>query len=45
VQRLQGIGVKVGEGSTAAWERIASPELFRQQLQSAANEKAGKVAG
>jgi trehalose 6-phosphate phosphatase len=45
VQRLQGIGVKVGEGSTVAWERIASPELFRQQLQSAAAERAGKVAG
>jgi len=35
VQRMQGLGVKVGEGATVAWERIASPALFRQQLQAA----------
>jgi trehalose 6-phosphate phosphatase len=43
VQRLQGLGIKVGEGTTVAWERVASPALFRQQLQSAAAEKARKA--
>lgn len=36
VQRMGGLGVKVGEGPTVAWQRIATPELFRQQLQDAA---------
>jgi trehalose 6-phosphate phosphatase len=43
VQRLRGLGVKVGEGASVAFQRIASPELFRQQLQSAVAAKAGKV--
>jgi trehalose 6-phosphate phosphatase len=43
VQRLRGLGVKVGEGASVAWQRIASPETFRQQLQSAVAAKAGKV--
>jgi trehalose 6-phosphate phosphatase len=43
VQRLKGLGVKVGEGSTVAWERIESPAVFRQQLQLAVAHKAGKV--
>ncbi|AMO25353.1 trehalose phosphatase [Ramlibacter tataouinensis] len=43
VQRLQGIGVKVGEGTTVAWERIASPEHFRKQLQAAAAAKSRKA--
>src|SRR4051812_32076043 len=42
VQRLQGLGVKVGEGPTVAWERIASPAIFREQLQAAAADKARK---
>jgi len=41
VQRMQGIGVKVGEGATVAWERIPSPENFRLQLQAAAARKVG----
>ncbi len=36
VQRMGGLGVKVGEGPTVAWQRIATPELFRQELQDAA---------
>lgn len=43
VQRMQGLGVKVGEGSTAAWKRIESPAVFREQLQLAVAHKAGKV--
>jgi trehalose 6-phosphate phosphatase len=43
VQRLRGLGVKVGEGASVAWQRIATPAEFRQQLQSAVAAKAGKV--
>ena len=43
VQRLQGLGVKVGEGTTVAWQRLASPAEFRQQLHDAVAAKAGKV--
>ncbi|MEJ6021552.1 trehalose-phosphatase [Ramlibacter sp. PS4R-6] len=43
VQRLKGLGVKVGEGATVAWQRIESPQVFRQQLQLAVAHKAGKV--
>jgi trehalose 6-phosphate phosphatase len=43
VQRMKGLGVKVGEGASVAWHRIESPEVFRQQLQLAARHKAGKV--
>jgi trehalose 6-phosphate phosphatase len=44
VQRLQGLGVKVGEGSSVAWQRIESPGQFRYQLQAAVAAKAGKVS-
>ena len=43
VQRLGGLGVKVGEGPTVAWQRIATPQLFRQELQDAATARTGKV--
>jgi trehalose 6-phosphate phosphatase len=43
VQRLRGLGMKVGTGPSVAFARIASPEAFRQQLQSAVAAKAGKV--
>jgi len=43
VQRLQGLGVKVGDGPTVAWQRLASPATLRWQLQAAAAAKAGKV--
>ena len=43
VQRLGGLGVKVGEGPTVAWQRIATPELFRQELQAAAAARTGKA--
>ena len=43
VQRLGGLGVKVGEGPTVAWQRIATPELFRQELQDAVATRIGKA--
>ena len=43
VQRLQGTGVKVGEGASVAWQRIESPAALRDQLQRAAAGKGGKV--
>jgi len=43
VQRMRGLGMKVGSGSSVAFARIPSPDAFRQQLQSAVAAKAGKV--
>jgi len=43
VQQLNGVGVKVGEGATVAWQRLPSPAVFRTQLQNAVAPRAGKV--
>jgi trehalose 6-phosphate phosphatase len=43
VQRLSGLGIKVGDGPTVAWQRLASPAALRWQLQAAVAAKAGKV--
>ena len=43
VQRMRGLGMKVGAGPSVAFARIASPAAFREQLQSAVAAKAGKV--
>jgi trehalose 6-phosphate phosphatase len=43
VQRMRGLGMKVGSGSSVAFARIASPNAFREQLQSAVAAKAGKI--
>ena len=43
VQRMQGLGVKVGEGPTVAWHRLASPDALRAQLQAAVAGTAGKA--
>jgi trehalose 6-phosphate phosphatase len=43
VQRMQGLGVKVGEGASVAWHRVASPAALRYELQAAVAAKAGKV--
>ena len=43
VQRLSGLGIKVGDGPTVAWQRLASPAALRYQLQAAVAAKAGKV--
>lgn len=44
VQRLRGLGVKVGEGASVAFQRLESPAVFRYQLQAAVAAKAGKVS-
>ena len=43
VQRLQGLGVKVGEGPSVAWQRLESPAALRHQLQAAVAAHAGKI--
>jgi trehalose 6-phosphate phosphatase len=35
VQRLGGIGLKVGEGPSVAWRRIADPATLRRELEAA----------
>ncbi|HEY8047564.1 MAG TPA: trehalose-phosphatase, partial [Ramlibacter sp.] len=43
VQRMHGLGMKVGTGPSVAFARIGSPTAFREQLQSALAAKAPKV--
>lgn len=35
VQRLGGMGIKVGEGATVAWHRLQDPGTLRRELQAA----------
>ena len=35
VQRLGGMGIKVGEGSTVAWHRLPDPATLRSELEAA----------
>jgi trehalose 6-phosphate phosphatase len=44
VQRLEGLGVKVGEGATVAWHRLDSPAALRYELQRAVAAKTPKVS-
>ena len=44
VQRLGGLGVKIGEGASVAWQRIATPQQFRQDLQTAVAERTARAA-
>jgi len=44
VQHKQGLGVKVGEGVSVAWQRLDSPAALRYELQAAVAAKAGKVS-
>jgi trehalose 6-phosphate phosphatase len=43
VQRLGGMGVKVGEGASVAWHRLPSPAELRSQLKQAADTLTAKV--
>lgn len=43
VQRMRGLGVKVGEGHSVAFARLASPAVFRYQLQAAVTDRTGKI--
>lgn len=44
VQRLGGLGIKVGEGASVAWQRMATPEVMRRELENAVAAKAAKAA-
>jgi trehalose 6-phosphate phosphatase len=46
VQRLGGLGVKVGDGPTVAWQRLADPGALRQEFENAVAMKvaAGRTA-
>ncbi|WP_041675758.1 trehalose-phosphatase [Ramlibacter tataouinensis] len=35
VQRLGGLGVKVGEGASVAWQRMANPAVMREEMERA----------
>ena len=39
VQRMGGLGVKVGEGATVAWQRLAHPGALRQEFELAVARK------
>jgi trehalose 6-phosphate phosphatase len=43
VQRMQGLGIKVGEGASVAWQRLDSPATLRDQLKTVAAGKARKA--
>lgn len=43
VQRMRGLGVKVGDGNSVAFARLASPAVFRHQLQAAVTDRAGRI--
>lgn len=43
VQRLGGMGIKVGEGPSVAWQRLASPAAMRDELHRAVAARTGKV--
>jgi trehalose 6-phosphate phosphatase len=44
VQRLGGLGIKVGEGSTVAWRRLADPTALRQELEAAVAARMTRTA-
>ena len=43
VQRLGGLGVKVGAGATVAWQRIETPQQLLQELRDAVAARTGKA--
>lgn len=44
VQRLGGLGVKVGEGPTVAWQRLADPGALRLEFENAVARKVAPKA-
>lgn len=44
VQRLGGLGIKVGEGQSVAWKRLDTPAMLRGEMQKAVAAKAAKAA-
>jgi trehalose 6-phosphate phosphatase len=44
VQRLGGLGIKVGDGTTVAWRRLPSPEALRQELEAVVTARTARAA-
>ena len=44
VQRLGGVGIKVGEGPSVAWQRLAHPAALRQELEAALAARVTRTA-
>jgi trehalose 6-phosphate phosphatase len=44
VQRLGGMGIKVGEGASVAWQRVPTPSHFRRELHDAVAARTRKTA-
>jgi trehalose 6-phosphate phosphatase len=44
VQRLGGLGIKIGEGATAAWHRVPDPTALRQELEAALAARTTRTA-
>jgi trehalose 6-phosphate phosphatase len=44
VQRLGGLGIKVGEGNTVAWRRLPDPSTLRKELEAAVAARTPRTA-
>lgn len=44
VQRLGGLGIKVGEGATVAWRRLPDPATLRKELEAAVAARTSRTA-
>ncbi len=44
VQRLGGLGIKVGDGATVAWRRLADPAALRGELEAAIAARTARTA-
>jgi len=44
VQRLGGLGIKIGDGASVAWGRLADPQALRQELETAMAARTARTA-